>query len=395
MNLITKLENELRDSKENKVYNNIKKLESPQGPYIYINNKKFDNMCSNNYLGWANDELTKNSAIESIKKFGVGPGAVRSISGTFSVHEEFEEALSRFKGVDSTLVVQSGFQANTTVIPTITTKEDYIISDQLNHASIIDGMRLSKANKLIYKHCDMDDLLIKLNEAKANISKEGNIFIITDGVFSMDGDIAPLDKINSLAKKYNAHTIVDDAHGEGVFGKNGRGVVSHFDLCGEIDIEIGTLSKAFGLVGGFIGGNKVLIEYLKQKSRPFLFSSSLDMSMCYAGIEILKVMERESSRVDKLWDNAKYIQNKFIKDGYSIGKTQSPITPFMVYDEKVATELTQKMYENNILVSPIIFPTVAKGQARIRIMVSSLHEKSQLDYVYEIVIREYKNIIVN
>lgn len=390
MNLYERLNNELETAKENKTYNNIKVLESPQGPNLKIDGRDFLNMCSNNYLGFANDPITVQAFKESADKYGVGPGAVRTISGTFDVHRKFEQRLAEFKGVEATIVVQSGFQANTGLIPTITRKEDLIISDELNHASIIDGVRLSKASRAVYKHCDMEDLRRVLEENKDKV--EGDTFIITDGVFSMDGDIAPLDKINDLAKEFGAYTVIDDAHGEGVLGPKGKGCVAHYGLEGQIDIEIGTLSKAFGIAGGFIGGKKELIEYLNQKSRVFLFSSGLDMGLCYAGLKIIDEMEKSDERVLKLWDNAKYLQDKFTSNGYSIGNTMTPITPFMVGEEALATNLTKKLFEEGILVSPIIYPTVAKGKARIRLMISSSHSKEQLDQAYEAVTRNYEQL---
>ena len=381
----------LKEKKESKRYNNIRLLESGQGSIIKVNGKDYLNMCSNNYLGWANDTITKDAIKASIDKYGVGPGAVRSISGSYDVHQQFEKRLAEFKGVEDVLVVQSGFTANTVVIQTLTTKDDIIFSDQLNHASIIDGMRLSKATKVVYNHCDMEDLRNKILLNKDSI--KGNIFIITDGVFSMDGDIAPLDEMCKIAKEFGAYTIVDDAHGEGVLGKGGRGAVSHFNLEGQIDIEVGTLSKAFGLVGGFIGAKAEVIEYLKQFARPFLFSSSLEVGMCSAGIAILGQMEQSEERVEKLWSNAKYLQEKFVSDGYSIGLTTTPITPFMVGDETVATRLTNELFEEGVLVSPIIFPTVPKGKARIRIMLSSLHTIDQIDEAYKIITEKYNSII--
>ncbi|WOO87682.1 glycine C-acetyltransferase [Mollicutes bacterium LVI A0039] len=390
MNLYQRITNELETSKQAKTYNNIKVLESPQGSEITIDGKPYLNMCSNNYLGFANDPMTVAAFKESADKFGVGPGAVRSISGTFSVHCEFEQRLAEFKGVEAVIVVQSGFQANTGLIPTITTADDLIISDELNHASIIDGVRLSKASRAVYKHCDMEDLRAVLTANVDNI--KGNMFIITDGVFSMDGDIAPLDQINKLAKEFGAYTVVDDAHGEGVLGENGRGTVAHFGLEGQIDIEVGTLSKAFGIAGGFIGGKQELIEYLNQKSRVFLFSSGLDMGLCYAGLKIIDELERSDERNKILWENAKYLQEKFTNSGYSIGNTMTPITPFMVGSEEKATILTKLLFDEGILVSPIIYPTVAKGKARIRLMISSLHTKEQLDKTYEAVTRNYESL---
>lgn len=379
-NLYERLESELNELKESKRYNVIKTLESPQDRVIQINGKEYLNMCSNNYLGFANDEITKRGAHEGVDKYGVGPGAVRSISGTFKCHIDFERALAEFKGVEDVILVQSGFQANTALIPSIVTADDAIISDELNHASIIDGVRLTKAKRYVFAHKDMAQLEEKLKEATADVT--GNIFIITDGVFSMDGDIAPLPEINKLAKQYGAYTVVDDAHGEGVLGDHGRGAVSHFGLEGEIDFEVGTLSKAFGIAGGFIGGKKELIEYLKQKARPFLFSSGVDSALCGAGLEVVKEMERTDERVRRLWDNAKYLQDKFTSTGYSIGETETPITPVMVGEEAKATELTALLFEEGILVSPIIYPTVAKGKARIRVMVSAAHTKEDLDLAY-------------
>lgn len=390
MNLYERLSSELNASKAAKTYNNIKVLESPQGSEIIIEGKKYLNMCSNNYLGFANDPIAVTAFKQSADLFGVGPGAVRTISGTYSVHRQFEQRLAAFKGVEATIVVQSGFQANTGLIPTITTADDLIISDQLNHASIIDGIKLSKASRAVYKHADMVDLDQVLKKHHQLVA--GNIFIITDGVFSMDGDIAPLAEINQLAKQYGAYTIVDDAHGEGVLGPHGKGTVAHFGLEGEIDIEIGTLSKAFGIAGGFIGGRQELIEYLNQKSRVFLFSSGLDMGLCYAGLKIIDELERTDQRNKQLWENAKYLQNKFVSGGYSIGNTMTPITPFMVGSEEHATVLTKLLFEEGILVSPIMYPTVAKGQARIRLMISSLHTKQQLDMAYEAVVRNFEKI---
>ncbi len=390
MNLYERLDSELTSSKEAKTYNNIKVLQSPQGAELQIDGKTYLNMCSNNYLGFANDPITVEAFKQSADKYGVGPGAVRTISGTFEVHRQFEERLAKFKGVEATIVVQSGFQANTGLIPTITRKEDLIISDELNHASIIDGVRLSKASRAVYKHCDMEDLRSVLKEYQNQVS--GDMFIVTDGVFSMDGDIAPLDEINKLAKEFGAYTIVDDAHGEGVLGPKGKGSVAHFGLEGQIDIEIGTLSKAFGIAGGFIGGRRELIEYLNQKSRVFLFSSGLDMGLCYAGLKIIDELEKSDERVKKLWNNARYLQTKFTDNGYSIGNTMTPITPFMVGEEALATELTKALFEEGILVSPIIYPTVAKGKARIRLMISSVHTKEQLDHAYEAVTRNYQKL---
>lgn len=373
-----RINEELDQRHSSKTYNNIKVLESPQGARIKVNGKTFLNMCSNNYLGFANDSDAIKGAQEFLTKYGVGSGAVRSISGTQQCHIDFENALAKFKGVEATILVQSGFQANTALIPTVTREIDAIISDELNHASIIDGVRLSKAKRYVYKHCDVDDLKIQIEKAKSEV--EGVIFIITDGVFSMDGDIAPLDKIVELKNQYeDVYLVVDDAHGEGVFGSHGRGLVNHFGLDGQVEFEVGTLSKAFGIAGGFIGGKKELIDYLKQKARPFLFSTGLDSAMCGAGLVVVAKMTESDAQVKKLWENAKYLQSELKARGFNTWKTASPISPIIIGDEGMATEITKMLFERNILVSPIMFPTVAKGLARIRLMPSAVHTKEDLD----------------
>ncbi|MDL2212144.1 glycine C-acetyltransferase [Erysipelotrichaceae bacterium OttesenSCG-928-M19] len=373
-----RMEDELNTRHESKTYNNIKILESPQGAHIKVNSQDYLNMCSNNYLGFANDKDVIKGGQDYLEKYGAGSGAVRSIAGSQTCHLEFEQALAKFKGVEDVILVQSGFQANTALIPTITTEDDAIISDELNHASIIDGVRLSKAKKYVYKHIDINDLQKQIEKAKQEVS--GFILIITDGVFSMDGDIAPLDEIVKLKNKYeDVYLTVDDAHGEGVFGSHGRGLVNHFKLEGEVEFEIGTLSKAFGIAGGFIGGKKVLIDYLKQKARPFLFSTGIDSAMCGAGLAVVDKMSKSDDRVKKLWENAHYLQEQLQAKGLNTWKTASPITPVIVGEESMATDMTKMLFEENILVSPIMYPTVAKGLARIRLMPSATHSKEDLD----------------
>lgn len=377
-----RINEELKTRHESKTYNNIKVLESPQGAHIKVGGKDYLNMCSNNYLGFANDEKAIKGAEEYIKKYGVGSGAVRSISGTQQCHIDFERKLAEFKGVEDVILVQSGFQANTALIPTIITADDAIISDELNHASIIDGVRLTKAKKYVYKHADVEDLRVQIEKAKAEVS--GIVLIVTDGVFSMDGDIAPLDKIVEVKNQYeDVYLAVDDAHGEGVFGSHGRGIVNHFGLEEKVEFEVGTLSKAFGIAGGFIGGKKELVDYLKQKARPFLFSTGLDSAMCGAGIAIVDMMTESDERVKKLWDNAKYLQTKLREKGFDTWKTVSPITPVIVGEEAKASDLTKALFEEGVLVSPIMFPTVAKGLARIRLMPSAAHSKEDLDTAIE------------
>ncbi|MDF9867381.1 glycine C-acetyltransferase [Bacilli bacterium PM5-3] len=382
--LWNRINDELNTRHETKTYNNIKILESPQGAYIKVNGQEYLNMCSNNYLGFANDSDVVKGGQECMAKYGAGSGAVRSISGSQQCHIDFEKALAKFKGVEDVILVQSGFQANTAFIPSITTENDAIISDELNHASIIDGVRLAKAKKYVYKHCDMDDLKTQIEKAKSEVS--GFVLIITDGVFSMDGDIAPLDKIVELKNNYeDVHLAVDDAHGEGVFGSHGRGLVNHFNLEGKVEFEIGTLSKAFGIAGGFVGGKKELIDYLKQKARPFLFSTGLDSAMCGAGLVVVDKMTKSDENVKKLWENAKYLQEGLKAKGFNTWKTVSPITPVIVGEEAKATDMTKMLFEKNILVSPIMFPTVAKGLARIRLMPSATHSKDDLDKAIAII----------
>jgi glycine C-acetyltransferase len=333
-------------------------------------------MCSNNYLGFANEPALVKVAKEYLDKFGVGPGAVRSIAGTMSFHHELETKLARFKEVEATLSLQSGFVANQAVIPPLMSEDtDGVFTDELNHASIIDGVRLSKAKRFIYRHNDPADLENKLKEAH-DIKKK---LIITDGVFSMDGDVAPLPEICDIADRYEAMVMVDDAHGEGVLGRNGRGISDHFGLHGRIDFEIGTLSKAFGVVGGFVAGSARAIEFLRQKARPFLFSSAVtpaDAAACIAAVDILMTSE---DRVKRLWDNATYFKEKMKNLGFDTGVSRTPITPVMLGEAQVAQNFSRRLFENGIFAMAIGFPTVPKGKARIRVMISATHTREDLD----------------
>ncbi len=352
-------------------------VESPQGAWIVVNGKKVLNFCSNNYLGLAGDPQVGEAAIAAIKQYGVGPGAVRALSGNTKMHEELETRLAKFKHTEAAFVVQGGYIANLVTIQTLMTKEDYVVSDELNHASIIDAIRLAGIkNKFIYKHNDMVELEARLKEIG---STDKTVMIVTDGVFSMDGDIAPLPKIVELAKKYNAITVVDDAHGEGVLG-NGRGIVEHFGLHDQVDVEVGTLSKAFGVVGGVIAGKKQLIDYLRTKARQYLFSTGIsipDAAALIAGVEIL---EKTDSRVKKLWENGDYLKAEFKKAGFDTGVSETPITPVMVGDENKSIELSRELFNEGVFATPIKFPMVAMGKARIRVMPSSAHSKEDLDY---------------
>lgn len=381
MNFYEQLIAEMSELKESGLFVTIRTLNSAQGAWFEVDGKKVLNLCSNNYLGFANNERLKKAAIEAVEKYGVGPGAVRSIAGTMDIHHQLEKELASFKKTEATLVVQSGFNANQAVIPAITTAEDAILSDELNHASIIDGVRLSKAKKYVWKHKDVKNLEEKLKEAKDNGARR--LLIITDGVFSMDGDLAPLPEIVEVAEKYKAIVMVDDAHGEGVLGESGRGIVDHFHLHGRVDIEVGTLSKAFGVVGGFVAGKKELIEYLKQKARPFLFSSSLSPAETGAALEAVRILTESGDVVKKLWDNAKYFKDKLNVLGFDTWHSETPITPVMLYDAKVAKEFSLKLFEEGIFAQSIGYPTVPKGLARIRVMISAAHTKEDLDFAVE------------
>lgn len=372
------LKQEVETLKGSGLYLRIRRISSPQGAWFVVDGKRVLNLCSNNYLGLASEPRLKEAAKRAIEEWGVGPGAVRTIAGTQDLHIQLEEALARFKEVEATLVVQSGFNANQAVIPAITTEEDAILSDELNHASIIDGVRLSKARRYVWKHRDVQDLERKLQEAIKDGAKRK--LIITDGVFSMDGDLAPLPGIVELAKEYDAVVMVDDAHGEGVLGDQGRGIASHFGLTGQVDIEIGTLSKAFGVVGGYIAGKAELIEYLKQKARPFLFSSSLSPADTAAALEAVKILEESDERVKRLWENADYFKKQLQSLGFDVGHSETPITPVMLYDAKVASEFSVRLFEEGIFAQSIGYPVVPKGKARIRVMISAVHTKEDLDF---------------
>jgi glycine C-acetyltransferase len=367
---------EIARLKDAGLYNTIRTIESPQGAWITVDGKKVLNMCSNNYLGFANDPRLIEASKKSLEKFGVGPGAVRSIAGTMSFHLELERKLAAFKGVEASLSLQSGFVANQAVIPSIVPNDDdAVFTDSLNHASIIDGVRLTKAKRFIYEHNNPADLERKLKDA-GNIPKK---LIITDGVFSMDGDIAPLPEICDIADKYEAMVMVDDAHGEGVLGRNGRGIADHFGLHGRIDFEVGTLSKAFGVVGGFVSGRSKTIEFLRQKARTFLFSSAVtpaDAAACIAAVDVL--MESEE-RVKKLWENTEFFKEKMKSLGFDIGISKTPITPVMLGEAKTSQEFSRMLFDKGIFAMAIGFPTVPKGKARIRVMISATHTMQDLE----------------
>lgn len=366
---------ELNELKEKGLYKNIRTLESSQGAWVQIGGRKLLNFCSNNYLGFAADERIKAAAKAAIDRYGVGPGAVRTIAGTMTIHEELEKELAEFKGVEACLTVQSGFSANLCAIPALVSKGDTIVSDELNHASIIDGARLSRAKITVYPHNDMEGL-----EKVLQGELEGRVLIISDGVFSMDGDIAPLPGIVKLAKKYGAMTYVDDAHGEGVLGRAGRGIVDHFGLHGQVDVEVGTFSKALGVMGGCIAGSREIVEYIKQKARPFTFSSALTVPDTAATLEAVRILSQSGELVERLWENARIFKEGVQKLGFDTGVTETPITPVMIGDARDSSEFSKRLFEEGIFATTIGFPLVAHGKARIRVMLSAAHSREDLDF---------------
>ena len=367
---------ELQNLKDSGLYNRIRTLSSPQGAWLVVDGKRVLNFCSNNYLGLANHPRIVQAARESIEKYGVGPAAVRSIAGTMDLHLELEKRLASFKGVEAAITFQSGFNANLGTIPALVGKEDAIFSDELNHASIIDGARLSGAKIIRYAHCNPDDLDRQLNEQRGAYP---HALVVTDGVFSMDGDIAPLDKIYQVCQKHDVILMVDDAHGEGVLGKGGRGIVDHFGLHGKVDVEVGTLSKAFGVVGGVVAGNPLVVEWLRQRGRPFLFSSAMtvpDVAACLAALDIL---EASTELVDKLWENTRYFKAEMKRLGFDTGLSMTPITPIMLGEVTLAQQFSRELFDAGVFAMAIGFPTVPRGKARIRVMISAAHQKEDLD----------------
>jgi glycine C-acetyltransferase len=353
------LRRELESLHKESLFNEIRTIEGPQGAWIVVNGKRVLNLCSNNYLGFADHAELKEASKRAVDEYGVGPGAVRTIAGTQTIHLELERKLAAFKHAEACIALQGGFVANLTVIPAVTGDGDIIFSDALNHASIIDGCRLSKARVVRYAHNDVDDLRRKITENKDSARR---MLVVTDGVFSMDGDIAPLPEIVDVADEYGAIVMVDDAHGEGVLGDSGRGIVNYFKLEGRVEIEVGTLSKAFGVMGGYITGPETLIDYLKQKGRPFLFSTGLTPADTAAAIAAVDVLTKSDELVRKLWDNAAYFQRRLKDQGFDIGHTETPITPVMLGEEKTASTFSRKLFDKGIFAQSISYPTVARGR---------------------------------
>ncbi|MCG3139911.1 MAG: putative pyridoxal phosphate-dependent acyltransferase [Anaerolineae bacterium] len=370
------LTQELANLKQQNLYNAIRTIDSPQGAWLVVDGKRVLNFCSNNYLGLANDARLKQAARDAIEKYGVGPAAVRTIAGTLALHVELEKRLAAFKGVEAAITFQSGFNSNGATLPALVGKEDVIFSDELNHASIIDGARLSGAKIARYAHNDAEALEDAITQ---NAGTYRRALIVTDGVFSMDGDIAPLPQIVEVAERHDLMLMVDDAHGEGVLGRGGRGIVDHFGMHGRVDVEVGTMSKAFGVVGGYIAGKKEIVEWLRQRGRPFLFSSAVpaaDAAACLAAVDIL---EESTELVDRLWDNARYFKTEMQRLGFDTGVSETPITPVMLGDAKLATDFSRALFEHGVFAMAIKYPTVPQGKARIRVMISAAHAQADLD----------------
>lgn len=361
---------------------NLRVMGSPADAWMTVDGKRVLNLCTNNYLGLANHPRLKEAAKRAVDEWGVGPAAVRSIAGTQTLHVELEQRLAAFKGVEDALYVQSGFCANQAVIPALVGRDresgqqDVIFSDRLNHASIIDGARLSGAKIVVYEHCDADDLERVIGENLPNYRRG---LLVTDGVFSMDGDVAPLDRLYAVAERHGVMTMVDDAHGEGVLG-GGKGIVHHFGLQGQFDVEMGTLSKAFGVVGGVIAGARVVIDYVRQRARPFLFSSAVtpaDTAACLAAVDLL---EESEDLVNRLWQNTAVLKGGLADLGFDVGHSETPIVPVMLGEAPLAKEFSRRLFEEGVFAMALGFPTVPRGKARIRVMNTAAHSREDLQF---------------
>jgi len=375
----------LDDLRAKGTYFKLRILDDQQAPVCHYDGRKVINLASNNYLGLANDPRLIEASIAATRKFGVGSGAVRTIAGTMRIHMDLEEKIARFKNVEACVVFQSGFTANAGTVGSILGKEDYILSDELNHASIIDGARLSRATVKVFRHKDVAHCEQLLQELAPLPGKK---LVITDGVFSMDGDIGPVDKLARLAEKYGAIMMVDDAHASGVLGRNGRGSVDHFGVHGLVDVQVGTLSKAIGSLGGYVCGSRDLIDYLYHRARPFLFSTSHPPSVAASCIAAFDILEQEPERIERLWTNTRYFQGELKQMGFNIGgvttpATETPITPIIVGEGRAAMEFSRALFDEGIMATGIAFPTVPEGKARIRAILTSEHTKAQLDRALE------------
>jgi len=378
------LGDELADLRDRHLYRPLRVMSSAQGPIVSVDGQRLISLSSNDYLGLTHHPRLREAALAAVREFGAGSGAVRTIAGTMTIHEELEQELAAFKGTEAVLTFQSGFTANTGVIPTITGEQDLIVSDALNHASIIDGMRLSKAPRKIYPHGDIGGLRDVLRGAREQ-GREGTnlpyrlILVVTDGVFSMDGDIANLPGVVEAAEEFGAAVFVDDAHASGVLGRNGRGSVDHFGLHGRVAIQVGTLSKAVGVLGGYVAGSQDLRDILVQRARPFLFSTSHPPAVVAACREAIRVMEEEPELIERLWANTRRFKAELTRLGFDTGASETPITPVMMGDPDTAGRFSQRLFAEGVFAQPVVFPTVALDKARIRTIVTAAHGDEQLD----------------
>ena len=378
------LGDELADLRSKHLYRPLRVMSSAQGPIVSVDERRLISLSSNDYLGLTHHPRLKEAALRAVRDFGAGSGAVRTIAGTMTLHEQLERDLAAFKGTEATLTFQSGFTANTGVIPTITGDQDLIVSDELNHASIIDGMRLSKAPRKVFKHADVESLKEVLDDAvekgrDASGEPYRLILVVTDGVFSMDGDIAPLPGIVEAAEAANAAVFVDDAHASGVLGRNGRGSVDHFGLHGRVAIQVGTLSKAVGVLGGYVAGSQDLRDILVQRARPFLFSTSHPPAVAAACSEAIKVMQEEPELLERLWANTRRFKAELRRLGFDTGRSETPITPVMMGDADTAGRFSQRLFDEGVFAQPVVYPTVALDKARIRTIVTAAHTDELLD----------------
>ncbi len=381
------LDENLKDVRENGLYNMVNIVEGANGPVINIEGKKLVNLSSSNYLGLANDSRLIEATIQATKKYGVGAGGVRVINGTLDIHDELEKKLAELKHTEAVITFQSGFNCNIGAIAAIMGNNDLILSDELNHSSIIHGCLLSGSKITTYKHSDMKDLRRKAKEAKASGIYD-KIMVITDGVFSMDGDIAKLQDIVEIAEEFELITYVDDAHASGVLGQNGSGSAAHHDLVGKIDFQIGTLSKAIGVVGGYVAGSKDLIDWLKVRGTPFLFSTAMTPGAAGACIEAINILNENTELIDKLWHNGRYLKRELKKLGYDIGHSETPITPILIGNEKVTEQFSRELFNEGVYVKFLSYPVVPIGFGRIRNMPTAAHNEEMLNEAlraYEVV----------
>ena len=385
-NPLSYLTDQINELKAKGTHFSLRVLEDEQAPVCTFDGKKVINLASNNYLGLTTHPKLREAALEATKKYGVGSGAVRTIAGTMKVHMELEEKIARFKNAEACVVFQSGFAANAGTVSAVLGKEDFIISDQLNHASIIDGARLSRAKILVFNHKD----LVHAEEQLASVKDQpGRKLLITDGVFSMDGDIGPLRGLCDLAEKYGAIMMVDDAHASGVLGRNGRGTIDHFHQHGRVDIQVGTLSKAIGALGGYVCGTRDLIDYLYHRARPFLFSTSHPPSVAATCIAAFDVLDEEPERIEKLWDNTRFWKKELGLLGFDIGgrttpASETPITPIIIGDGALTMAFSRELFKEGVLGTGIGFPTVPEGKARVRTIVTATHTKKELEQALEV-----------